>query len=68
MSRAYQLHNIRFDYGEKIALSLPELNIDAGKLTALVGPNGCGKSTLLNLLAFIEKPSLGHILFFGEHA
>jgi tungstate transport system ATP-binding protein len=68
MSRAYQLHNIRFDYSEKTALSLPELSIDAGKLTALVGPNGCGKSTLLNLLAFVEKPSVGHILFFGEQS
>lgn len=68
MSRAYHLHNIRFDYGKKTALSLPELSIDTGKLTALVGPNGCGKSTLLNLLAFIEKPSAGHILFFGELA
>jgi tungstate transport system ATP-binding protein len=68
MSLAYQLCNIRFDYGEKTALSLPELSIDAGKATALVGPNGCGKSTLLNLLAFVEKPNLGRILFFGELA
>jgi tungstate transport system ATP-binding protein len=68
MSYAYQSQAIRFAYGEKNVLSLPELNIDAGKVTALVGPNGCGKSTLLNLLAFVEKPSSGHILFFDEQA
>jgi tungstate transport system ATP-binding protein len=66
MSHAYQLQAIRFGYGEKMVLSLPELSIDEGKVTALVGPNGCGKSTLLNLLAFVEKPSDGHILFFNE--
>lgn len=66
MSHAYQLQAIRFGYGEKMVLSLPELSIDEGKVTALVGPNGCGKSTLLNLLAFVEKPSDGCILFFNE--
>ena len=53
MSRAYQLHNIRFDYGKKTTLSLPELSIDAGK--ALVGPIGCGKSTLIKLACFYRK-------------
>jgi tungstate transport system ATP-binding protein len=66
MSHAYQLQAIRFNYGEKTVLSLAGLNIDAGKVTALVGPNGCGKSTLLNLLAFVEQPNNGNILFFGE--
>jgi tungstate transport system ATP-binding protein len=68
MSSAYQLRNIRFDYGDKTVLSLPELTIDADKVTALVGPNGCGKSTLLNLLAFVEQPHAGNIEFFDEPA
>jgi tungstate transport system ATP-binding protein len=68
MSHAYRLHNIRFSYGEKTVLSLPELNIAAAKVTALVGANGSGKSTLLNLLAFIEEPSSGKIRFFEEPA
>jgi tungstate transport system ATP-binding protein len=66
MTHAYQLHNLRFLYGEKIALSLPALTLDAGKVTALTGPNGCGKSTLLNLLAFMETPNTGKITFFGD--
>jgi tungstate transport system ATP-binding protein len=66
MSAAYQLQNIRFDYGDKTVLALPELHIDADKITALVGPNGCGKSTLLNLLAFVEQPKVGNIVFFDE--
>ena len=66
MPPAYQLQNLRFLYREKIALSLPDLTLDAGKVTALTGPNGCGKSTLLSLLAFMEAPNTGQITFFGE--
>jgi tungstate transport system ATP-binding protein len=66
MTHAYQLDNLHFLYGEKIALSLPYLTVSAGKVTALIGPNGCGKSTLLNLLAFMEAASTGKITFFGE--
>jgi tungstate transport system ATP-binding protein len=66
MIHAYQLENLRFLYGEKMALSLPDLTVNAGKVTALTGANGCGKSTLLNLLAFMEAPNTGKITFFGE--
>lgn len=66
MKLAYQLDNLRFYYGEKMALALPDLKITAGKVTALVGSNGCGKSTLLNLLAFLESPDTGKITFFGD--
>ncbi|WP_020159061.1 MULTISPECIES: ABC transporter ATP-binding protein [Methylobacter] len=66
MTCAYQLDNIRFRYGEKTALSLPALTVHAGTVTALIGPNGCGKSTLLHLLAFLEAPATGRIVFFGE--
>lgn len=66
MSPAYQLHNLCFLYREKIALSLSDLTLAAGKVTALTGPNGCGKSTLLNLLAFMEAPATGKMTFFGN--
>lgn len=66
MSNAYQLTNVRYCYGDKLALHLPELSIESGKVTALIGPNGSGKSTLLNLLAFILPPKEGSITFFGD--
>jgi tungstate transport system ATP-binding protein len=47
-------------------LSLPNLTVNAGKVTALISSNGCGKSTLLNLLAFMEAPNTGKITFFGK--
>lgn len=66
MTPAYQLTNINYHYNKTLALSLPELNIQSGKITALIGPNGGGKSTLLNLLAFLQKNQQGSIKFFSE--
>lgn len=61
MKYAYQLRDIKHVYHKILALSLPELNIQAQKITALIGANGCGKSTLLNLLAFLLKNQHGQI-------
>ncbi len=68
MTHAYQLRNIEYAYGKTLALSVAELNIQANKITALIGPNGCGKSTLLSLLAFLQKNQQGQINFFSEKA
>ena len=37
-----------------------------GKLTIITGPNGGGKTTLAKLIAGVEKPTSGRILFDGE--
>ena len=52
-------------YGEFQALSGVNLNVEEGKLTALVGSNGAGKSTLLKCICGLLSPSTGQILFRG---
>jgi ABC-type Fe3+/spermidine/putrescine transport system ATPase subunit len=42
------------------------LSINDGEMIALLGPSGTGKSTLLKLIAGIEHPDSGDILFDGE--
>jgi len=42
------------------------INIESGKLVALVGPSGSGKSTFLHLLALLDKPTQGKIFLFGN--
>src|SRR3954453_17622828 len=39
------------------------LEIRDGELLVLLGPSGCGKTTTLNMLAGLERPSAGQLLF-----
>jgi sulfate transport system ATP-binding protein len=57
------LEGISKRFGEKSALQDITQTFDAGSLTALVGPSGCGKTTLLRVIAGLERPDTGRILF-----
>ena len=43
------------------------LNVEAGKITALVGGNGTGKTTLFNIICGFEKRYTGDIVFEGNN-
>lgn len=65
-----ELKNIRFDVDDsgspKTIIKDVSLVIDDNKFIAITGPNGSGKSTLAKIIAGIEKPTSGQILFNGE--
>ena len=65
-----QIKNLSFSVDtegqEKEILRDISLEIPDGKLFVITGPNGGGKSTLAKLIAGIEKPTSGQILFNGE--
>ncbi|MHC6227957.1 sulfate/molybdate ABC transporter ATP-binding protein [Pseudomonas sp. X10] len=48
------------------ALDNINLDIYSGELVALLGPSGCGKTTLLRIIAGLETPDQGSIVFHGE--
>ena len=62
------IHNVQKSFGAFKALSNVNLQIVGGELVALLGPSGCGKTTLLRIIAGLETPDAGQILFEGEDA
>ncbi len=50
---------------EKVIIDHLNYTIDDNKLTVITGPNGGGKSTLAKLIAGIERPTQGSIVYNG---
>jgi putative ABC transport system ATP-binding protein len=50
------------------ALDTVSLDIGEGEFAAVMGPSGSGKTTLLNMIALIDRPDSGSILFEGREA
>ena len=42
------------------------LHVDSGKMIVVTGPNGGGKTSLAKLIAGINRPTSGKIIFNGE--
>lgn len=60
-----RLSGVRFGYGDKEVLHGIDLDIPAGKVTALVGPSGSGKSTIAKLVASLWDVGDGSITLGG---
>jgi len=58
----------RYGEGETAvdALRGISLDIEPGKLTAVMGPSGSGKSTLMHILAGLDKPTSGSVTIAGN--
>jgi sulfate transport system ATP-binding protein len=55
-------------FGDFVALDNVDLNVESGKLTALLGPSGGGKSTLLRIIGGLEDPDSGRVFIDGTEA
>lgn len=55
-------------FGNFTALKEVHLQVRKGELVAILGPSGCGKTTLLRIIAGLEVPNGGSVLFSGEDA
>lgn len=63
-----EIRNIHKTFGSFSALNNVSVNVPSGELVALLGPSGCGKTSLLRIIAGLETPDSGNILFHGEDA
>lgn len=60
------IEGLRLSYGKRTVIDNLDLEIGAGRITALIGPNGCGKSTLLKTIARVLIPQQGQVRLKGE--
>jgi tungstate transport system ATP-binding protein len=58
-----RLEDIKKDFRTVKALDSVTLNAEGGKIIVLIGVNGAGKTTLLRIIAGLEEPDKGTILF-----
>ena len=63
-----EIKNVTYNYSNSSELVLSKVNqkFEIGKFYAIIGKSGAGKSTLLSLLAGLDKPGKGQILFKGN--
>jgi sulfate transport system ATP-binding protein len=62
------IRDVRRTIGGFAAVDGVTLDVPTGELVALVGPSGSGKTTLLRILAGLDHPDSGSVLFEGEDA
>lgn len=66
MKNIIKLNNIYKSFGDLIALSNINIEVNEGEFVAIIGPSGSGKSTLLNILSLLDEQSSGEYLLLGK--
>lgn len=64
--RAFAFKGAGKRFGDKIVLDGINLEVPVGQFLAVIGKSGCGKSTLLRLLAGLDRPTMGSLVFGAE--
>ena len=55
------VENLHFTRGDRLIFDGIDIDIERGKITAIMGPSGTGKTTLLKLIAGQLKPHAGRV-------
>ena len=61
-----ELEHVTKRFGRVVAVDDVSLEVREGEFFVLLGPSGCGKTTTLRIVAGLEHPDEGRVLFDGE--
>lgn len=66
MDNLVKIRGLSFRRGTRVIFDNVDLDIQRGKITAIMGPSGSGKTTLLKLISAQLMPETGHVTIDGQ--
>ena len=66
MDNLIEIRSLSFRRGSRVIFDNVDLDIQRGKITAIMGPSGSGKTTLLKLISAQLTPESGTVLIEGQ--
>jgi len=64
----FEVKQLNKSFGDKLLLKNISFGAQKGDIISFVGPSGVGKTTLLKMIAGLEQPDSGEILFTSRHS
>jgi len=66
MTLGLEIRDVSKAYGANAVVRNVSLTVPRGQFVCFLGPSGCGKTTLMRMVAGLETPSSGRIVFNGK--
>lgn len=67
VNKLKKIYTSRFGGNNVQALTNVSFSVEKGEYVAIMGESGSGKTTLLNILASLDRPSSGEVVFNGQN-
>ena len=64
--RVLEVRRVTKRFGSLVALNDVEFVLTEHEILGIIGPNGAGKSTLFNVIAGLDTPSAGDVVYRGR--
>lgn len=61
-----KIRGLSFKRGSRIIFDNVDVDLQRGKITAIMGPSGCGKTTLLRMIGGQLRPNKGSVVVDGQ--